>query len=138
MDDARVGRVYLPGELFGQRDAVDPGFILDARNRAAVIEATRSLLEYSERYYASARVGIARLPWRSAWAVATALGVYREIGKRVRAADDPWAERQSVPSWRKLWHVASASTAPLRYSVLGQPPRQGMWTRPRPGGTLTR
>ena len=59
-----------------------------------------------------------RLPWRSAWAVATALGVYREIGKRVRAAEDPWAERQSVPTWRKLWHVAGASTAPLRYRAL--------------------
>ncbi len=128
MDDARVGRVYLPAELF-RRPALDPAFVLDPENRPAVRAATQSLLEYAERYYGSARVGIARLPWRSAWAVATALGVYREIGKRVRASEDPWAARQSVPTWRKLWHVAAASTAPLRYRALGDPPRQGLWTR---------
>ena len=130
MDDARSGRVYLPGELFG-RGEVAPAFVLDPAHRASVVTATRSLLEYSDRYYASARVGIARLPWRSAWAVATALRVYREIGTRVRAASDPWAERQSVPAWRKLWHVAGAGTARLRFSTLSQAPRQGLWTRPR-------
>lgn len=128
MDDARVGRVYLPAVLFGRAEA-GPDFILDPANRRAVVAAAHAVLELAERYYASARIGIARLPWRCAWAVSTARGVYREIGKRVRGAEDPWAERQVVPTYRKLWHVAIASGAPLTYRVLSSPPRQGLWTR---------
>ncbi len=130
MDDARAGRVYLPGDLLGGA-APAPALVLDPANRAAVLSATAALLELAERYYASARIGIVHLPWRSAWAIATARGVYRDIGRRVRRADDPWARRQSVPAWRKLWHVGLGAGAPLTYRVLGDPPRQGLWTRPR-------
>ena len=128
MDDARLGRVYLPAELF-RRPSVTPDFVLDPANRRAVVEATHALLELAERYYASARVGIARLPWRSAWAVAVALRVYREIGKRVRFSPDPWARRLSVPTWRKLWHVGIGAAQPTLYRVVGEPPRAGLWTR---------
>ncbi len=129
MDDARAGRVYLPAELF-RRDSVTPAFVLDPANHAAVVGATHALLELAERYYASARVGIARLPWRSAWAIATALRVYREIGKRVRFSPDPWARRLSVPRWRKLWHMGIGSAQPALYRIVGAPPRAGLWTRP--------
>ncbi len=130
IDDARAGRVYLPAELFG-RDAVDAAFILDDANRPAVVAAAHALVELAERYYASARIGIAKLPWRSAWAVATALRVYREIGRRVRRAPNPWAERQSVPGWRKLMHVAGAGAAPALFRLRLDPdtPRAGLWTR---------
>jgi phytoene synthase len=129
MDDARIGRVYLPAELFG-RGAVAPDFVLDPANHRAVVQATHALLELAERYYASARVGIARLPWRSAWAVATALRVYREIGRRVRFSSDPWVTRLSVPTWRKLWHVGIGAAQPTLYRVVGTPPRAGLWSRP--------
>ncbi|WP_237476556.1 phytoene/squalene synthase family protein [Lichenibacterium dinghuense] len=132
MDDARIGRVYLPAELFG-RDSVSPGFVLDPANRRAVVEATHALLELAERYYASARVGIARLPWRSAWAVATALRVYREIGRRVRFSPDPWATRISTPAWRKLWHVGIGAAQPSLYRIVGTT-RAGLWTRPGVAG----
>jgi phytoene synthase len=130
MEDARAGRVYLPGDLLGGASP-SPAFVLDPSNRAAVLSATAALLELAERYYASARIGIAHLPWRSAWAIATARGVYRDIGRRVRRADDPWARRQSVPAWGKLWHVGLGAGAPLAYRLLGDPPRHGLWTRPR-------
>ncbi|RYB07835.1 phytoene/squalene synthase family protein [Lichenibacterium ramalinae] len=129
MDDARLGRVYLPAELF-RLPSVTPAFVLDPANRRDVVEATHALLELAERYYASARTGIARLPWRSAWAVAVALRVYREIGKRVRFSPDPWARRLSVPTWRKLWHVGIGAAQPTLYRVVGAPPRTGLWTRP--------
>ncbi len=132
MDDARVGRVYLPAELFG-RAAVTPAFVLDPANRDAVVSATHALLELAERYYASARIGIARLPWRSAWAIATALRVYREIGRRVRFLPEPWARRVSVPRWRKLWHVGMGSAQPVLYRMIGDAPRRGLWTRSNPG-----
>lgn len=128
IDDAEAGRVYLPDALFGGRPMA-PRDVLDPANRQAVIAATHALLELAERYYASARVGIGRLPWRSAWAVATARGVYREIGKRVRSVPDPWAKRQSVPHGRKVLHGALGVGAPVAYRILGTPPRLGLWTR---------
>ncbi len=130
MDDARAGRQYLPAELFG-RDDVTPAFVLDQANHAAVVAATHEVLELADRYYASARVGIAELPWRSAWAISTALGVYREIGNRVRRIPDPWAERQSVPNWRKLVHVVAGGAAPLIIEAVSSRdrPRTGLWTR---------
>ena len=131
MDDAAAGRVYLPAELFGLR-VVTPKFVLDPANRGAVIEAVHALLELAERYYASARIGIARLPWRSAWTIAAALGIYREIGRRVRAAPDPWVERLSVPGWRKAWHMSCGIFKPSVYRVLEAGPRRGLWTRPEP------
>ncbi|MBE7220823.1 MAG: squalene/phytoene synthase family protein, partial [Caulobacteraceae bacterium] len=102
---------------------------VEERQRRAVVEATHALLELAERYYASARVGIARLPWRSAWAVATALRVYREIGRRVRFSADPWAARISTPRWRKVWHVGIGAAQPTLYRIVGTT-RAGLWTRP--------
>lgn len=130
MEDARNGRLYLSADLFGGA-AVDPAFILDHANHQAVVTATHALIELAERYYASARVGLSVLPWRSAWAIATALGVYREIGARVRRIPDPWARRQTVPSWKKLVHVATGSAMPLRLIGVPRrdPPRTGLWTR---------
>lgn len=130
MDDARIGRLYIPDEVFG-REGVTPAFVLDRANHAAVVAAAHAVLELAERYYASARVGIAALNWRSAWASATALGVYREIGQRIRRRENPWAERQSVPCWRKLVHVAAGGAAPLvAPAVLNRSrPRTGLWTR---------
>ena len=98
---------------------------------AAVVAATHAVLDLADRYYASARVGIADLPWRSAWAISTALGVYRDIGRRVRKSTDPWTERQSVPRWRKLVHVATAGAAPLLIQSAARHnfSRTGLWTR---------
>ena len=54
-----------------------------------------------DRFYVSARHGIASLPFRSAWAIALARYVYREIGSKVRrrgsAAWNERMERSSCP-----------------------------------------
>lgn len=130
MDDARNGRLYLPDEVFG-RAGVTPAFVLDRANHAAVVAAAHAVLELAERYYASARAGIPALNWRSAWAISTALGVYREIGHRIRQRENPWAERQSVPCWRKLVHVVAGGAAPFVGPVVlnRSLPRTGLWTR---------
>ena len=130
MDDAWNGRLYIPDEVFG-RPGVTPAFVLDRANHAAVVAAAHAVLEIAERYYTSARVGIPALNWRSAWAISTALGVYREIGRRIRQREDPWAERQSVPCWRKLVHVAAGSAAPfVGVGLVNRSlPRTGLWTR---------
>lgn len=129
MDDARAGRVYLPDTFLGV-DHATPADVLDPAHHARVVAAAHRLLDLADRYYDSARAGIARLPWRSAWAVETARTVYREIGERVRRAEDPWVRRLSVPAWRKLVHVAAGSATPLCFAAMHHMPRKGLWTRP--------
>ncbi len=82
VEDARGGRVYLPAEWLGPL-ADEPAKVADAANRDAVFEATARLIAAAEPYYQSARWGLPALGFRSAWAVAAAAGVYRQIGRRV-------------------------------------------------------
>jgi phytoene synthase len=84
IEDAKGGRVYLPGSWLGEA-AANPIGVMDPANRAIVFAATERLLEEAEPYYASARWGLKALGFRSAWAVAAAQGIYRQIGLRVRA-----------------------------------------------------
>ena len=52
------------------------------------------LVDYAEPYYDSASAGIRDLPLRSAWAIATARNVYRQIGIEVkRRGARAWDER---------------------------------------------
>jgi phytoene synthase len=83
MDDAAVGRVYLPARRL-EAVGVPVDEISERRHRGAVFEVTRGLLDEADRYYASAVVGLSSLPFRSAWAVATAKEVYQDIGRIVR------------------------------------------------------
>ena len=94
IDDAKEGRVYLPADWL-EAAGVAPGAIADPANREAVFEVTARLLDTAEAYYASARHGLAALPFRSAWAIAAARRVYRDIGTLVRASgSDPWSRRR--------------------------------------------
>jgi phytoene synthase len=129
MEDARNGRVYLPAALLGLAEA-SPAVVLDPAHHTRVLRATHQLLDLADVYYVSSRAGIARLPFRSAWAIATARRVYREIGLRVRRASDPWAQRQSVPLGRKIMHAASGWVAPIAFAAMRHQPRAGLWTRP--------
>ena len=71
------------------------------------------LLGEAERYYASADLGIERLPFRSAWAVAVARGVYREIGNLVLARGrGAWDARCAVsPARKAFWLARGLGTA---------------------------
>ncbi len=83
-EDARNGRVYLPADLLAQGGvAARPEAVADPGAREAVAAATAALVAAAEPYYASAREGLAALPWRSAWAVAAAASVYGRIGRKV-------------------------------------------------------
>jgi phytoene synthase len=103
MDDARAGRCYLP-ESWLREAGVPPDGLADGKWRPALVAVVMRLLDEAERYYASAMRGLPSLSFRSAWAVATALGVYREIGDIVRArAGAAWDERAVVGRSRKAW-----------------------------------
>lgn len=137
IEDADAGRVYLPeiwlAEAGLPREAVaDP-----ARRRDAYALAVR-LVREAEPYYVSARWGMARLPFRSAWAVGAARGVYREIGRKlVREGLVAWDGRLSTSRGEKLNQVVRGAGAAAWGRTIDQvrrpSSRVGLWTRPRDG-----
>jgi phytoene synthase len=133
VEDAAAGRVYLPGDWL-RAAGVPPEEVGRPEHRAAVHAVAARLLDEAERYYASARVGIGRLPFRSAWAVAAARRVYRDIGRLVRVhGPRAWDRRQGTgPARKALLVLAAAGDAVLRgRGGESAVPRDGLWTRPR-------
>ena len=133
IDDARIGRVYLPEQWLAQA-GIAPDALLNAQARQPLAQVTARLLTEGERYYASARIGLSRLPVRSAWAIAAALRIYRAIGMGVRVrADTAWNERVRVNGPRKLGFALLAGGDALRSrfgaSDSSSPPRTDLWTR---------
>jgi phytoene synthase len=134
LDDAAVGRIYLPADWLAEA-GIGPENLADPHRRGALVAVVRRILTEAERYYASASSGISRLPFRSAWAIAAARAVYRDIGRRVdRLGGAAWDSRQSTSRSRKLALVFGAGVSALitrvnhrRYSV----PRTNLWNRPR-------
>jgi len=131
MEDAGVGRIYLPTELLAT-EGVPVGRIEAREHRAAVFNVARRLLDEADRYYASAVVGLSSLPFRSAWAVATAKEVYQDIGRVIRTRGAAaWDSRASTTTSRKLALAAMGFRSTIRSRVAPVAvPRDGLWTRP--------
>jgi phytoene synthase len=131
IDDARVGRVYLPAELLRQHgvDVVDPD---EPGQRQPLHRAALDLLDLAEHYYASAYRGMAALPVRSAWAIAAARRVYRAIGSQLRnGGPRAWDGRVSTSKAQKvaLLGVSLSDVVQTRFDKR-QTPRKGLWQRP--------
>ena len=133
LDDAANGRCYLPASWL-QEAGVPPGHLAEPARRAAVFGVVQRLLDEADRYYLSARHGLKALPLRSAWAVATALGVYRDIGEIVRARGvAAWDQRAVVSRPRKAWRGIGGFLTALKATTLdrwsgGEPREQALWT----------
>lgn len=133
IDDALIGRIYLPLDWLAAR-GIAPEALTQPSQRDAIFAVTAQLLAVAEPYYRSALDGIARLPIRSAWAIATARAVYRRIGSRVlRLEARAWDQRVVVPKHEKAL-FAAAEGARVAWLVTARPwrraaPRQGLWTR---------
>jgi phytoene synthase len=105
IDDARVGRVYLPLGWLAEQ-GVPPDRVADPVNRPAVARVVDRLLDRADGFYRSADSGIAHLPFRSAWSITTARWIYSDIGKVIRRRGPAaWDRRAWVGSGRKLWWV---------------------------------
>lgn len=83
-EDAANGRCYLPREWLAEAD-LSPETMMVAENRAKLVPLVARLCDSAEHLEASARAGIAALPFRSAWAVLAAAGIYGDIARKVRA-----------------------------------------------------
>jgi phytoene synthase len=129
--DAERGRVYLP-ENWLEAEGLTRSTLSEPDRRPALFRVVERLLDVSEGYYRSASVGIARLPLRSAWAIATARRVYRGIGQTVRhRGAASWDQRVATSRRYKLAAgvLAAADAAALTgFPNMKMEPRQGLWT----------
>jgi len=133
VDDAGVGRLYLPRQWLHEAD-VPLHDIANPEHRTAVFALARRLLAIADDYYRSSSAGVARLPLRSAWAVSTARVVYREIGEEVRRRGPAsWDRRVSTSKAQKLAAVVRGAQTAItsRFSVDNAPRRDELWTRPK-------
>lgn len=80
LEDAQMGRRYLPSDWLPDNLSVDDIATAKASAHKPVAIAIERLLALSENYYQSALLGIRLLPFRSRLAIAIALRVYRQIG----------------------------------------------------------
>lgn len=100
-DDAQAGRVYLPlGWLAAEGLAPDEVEAPPARARVTAV--VHRLLDRADVRYRAGNGGFPGLPFRSAWAIAAARDIYREIGQVIRRRGEAaWDRRVVVPEWRK-------------------------------------
>ena len=134
IDDARIGRVYLPQMLLAKY-AVTPERVLDPEVRGQLHSAVCELIEIADAYYQSAYIGMRFLPWRAACAIGAARRVYRQIGwQLVAGGSAAWDRRVVVSPLKKRALVAAgvvdASLTRLA-SNLPVSSRDGLWERPR-------
>ena len=108
VEDDAAGRCYLPAIWLVEQD-IEPGQHTKPHHRAELAEMAARLVALVERHEAAARVGAARLPFRSRWAVLSAARIYGAIGRKVRTRGvDAWNSRTYVPRSEKAWHGARA------------------------------
>ena len=131
VEDAEHGRVYCPEAWLDQED-IPRDAVAHPAHRAGLARVAARLVAAAEPYYASAAIGMRALPFRAAWAIATAHGVYRAIGTEVvRRGPRAWDRRVSTSTAAKLGHVATgAFSAAVRTVPREEPARAGLWTVP--------
>ncbi len=123
VDDARVGRSYIPIDWTdGDLDPLDPV------QRPRLVEIAKRLSSLADRYRTSSKVGAARLPFRSRWAVLSAAAIYGQVATRaVELGANAWDRRISISKAEKFALVAKAfaeALLPVRNAS-----RDGLWTR---------
>lgn len=100
VQDARLGRVYLPAAWLG--GPVSPAEILTASDacRRSIYAAIERLLALAAEHYRLADGGLALLPPRSRVCVAAASAGYEEIGRAIqrRGFDGYWSPAVALPT----------------------------------------
>ena len=132
VEDAQIGRVYLPAEWLDEV-GIPADEIGLAQHRPALALLAARLVDLAEPYYQSATQGLRDLPWRSAWSIATAHGVYRQIGIEVKARGAAaWDARVSTSRTQKLQFLAGGAALALASRRMPLRPRPAyLWSRPR-------
>jgi 15-cis-phytoene synthase len=114
VEDDAAGRCYLP-EIWLVEQDIEPGQHTKPHHRKELAAMAARLVALVEKHEAAARVGAAKLPFRSRWAVLSAARIYGAIGRKVRKrGPDAWASRTYVPrSEKALYGVRAFLSAVL-------------------------
>ena len=101
LEDARMGRRYIPGEWVSD---LSPEEICIAAKKVnspenlLVKKAVMQLLTLADKYYQSGAIGYRYLPWRARISIAVAAEVYREIGMQLAQSGYSWHMGRQVTS----------------------------------------
>lgn len=131
-EDAQADRCYLPADWLAEH-GLALHTLMTAQNRPALARIGARLASMAQDYEASARIGAAALPFRSAWAVLSAAGIYGSIAREVaRRGEGAWDTRVFTTKGEKLGWVARAGGEAALRRVRGanNPSRPGhLWQR---------
>jgi 15-cis-phytoene synthase len=134
-EDAGAGRCYLPCHWLNEA-GIDPADPMAPTTRSTLASLAQRLGTMAADYEASARAGTPALPFRAAWAVLAAAGIYGGIARKV-AADPAASLRQRVFTSRseKLGWLVRAGTQAAMRNMLYPPAARPLqlWTRSRAG-----
>jgi phytoene synthase len=131
VEDAESGRIYLP-EAWLAVESIRPPDVTLPEHRPGIARVASRVLDVADDYYGSAVHGIAALPLRSAWAIATARAVYHRIGQRVltRGAQ-AWDTRTATSRADKLRQVVFGGASAMYSRFTEQRSRpMNLWRRP--------
>ncbi len=131
-EDADGGRCYIPATWLGKAD-IPPGEQMKPHYRTALAGIGAQLADMAAHYEASARQGTPDLPFRSAWAVLAAAGIYGDIARSVAARGPAaWDVRVYTSGaeklawvWKGYWQ---SLTRKRRHTSIARP--ASLWTRP--------
>lgn len=118
MEDAKMGRRYLPGAWMNFISA-EQITVNKVEQRRHVQQAIAQLLALAQKYYESGIAGLHYLPQRNRKSIAIAAYLYREIGRKLLQKDCTyWQGRVVVTSRRKaslagsaLWDLSAGNIA---------------------------
>jgi 15-cis-phytoene synthase len=133
-EDHGADRCYLPADWLVEM-GIPPGELLHPAYRPRLTLLGQRLAHMAARYEESARHGTPALPFRSAWAVLAAAGIYGSIARKVAArGESAWDKRVHTGKPAKLgWLIRAAVQAGLRkWLWRGDATREGLWERPIP------
>jgi len=127
VEDAKVGRTYLPSDWLAE-EGLAHADLSDPAHRQALARITQRLAALAEDYRRSSKVGAARLPIRSRWAVLSAAGIYGEVATRaVTLGPRAWDRRIIISKAEKFALVIEAFGEALWPAR--EISREGLWTR---------
>lgn len=117
-EDARLGRVYLPGTWLRDEGLAAGDVLGGDPPRPALARVLKRALARADDYYRSGMAGIHLLPPTARWGILTAARAYRAIGAALaRQGCDPFAGRARVSGPRKFGHAALAAVAAVALSL---------------------
>jgi phytoene synthase len=127
-EDDAAERCYLPQEWLAEED-IEPGQLMKPHHRKEVADMAARLIRRMEKHEAMARLGAARLPFRSRWAVLAAARIYGAIGREmVRLGPEAWNHRVVIGRRAKLRHVGAAFWEAVRNKP-EEPAERPAWSR---------